>query len=81
MYLNDVPNARIIGVGVWIDSVDEKLTNSLVDNQVFLVVNSSRFHVFDPESIGLKLIASYPKSARPDTTREYLLFFQVIPVK
>lgn len=81
MYLNDVPNARIIGVGVWIDSVDEKLTNSLVDNQVFLVVNSSRFHVSDPESIGLKLIASYPKSARPDTTREYLLFFQVIPVK
>jgi hypothetical protein len=77
MYLNQVPNVRVIGVGVWIDSVHEKLKNALTDNQVFLVVNSTRFHHPDPEKIGLKLIASYPKALRPDNTREYLLFFRV----
>jgi len=78
-YLNDVPNVRIIGVGVWIDSVNERLTSALADNQVFLVVNSSRFHVAEPEKIGLKLITSYPKAVRPDSSREFLLFFQVLP--
>ena len=77
-YLNDVPNVRIIGVGVWIDSVNERLTSALADNQVFLVVNSTRFHVSEPEKIGLKLISSYPKAIRPDSSREFLLFFQVL---
>ena len=77
--LNDVPNARVVGVGVWIDSVHEKLTNSLKDNRVFLVVNSSRFHIADPDRAGLDLIASYPKAIRPDGTREFLLFFKVTP--
>lgn len=80
LYLNHVPNVRIIGVGVWIDSIPEKLTNSLADNQVFLVVNSSRFHVEDPAEIGLDLIASYPKALRPDGSREYLLFFRFLPI-
>ncbi len=80
LYLNDVPNVRVIGVGVWIDSVHEKLQNSLVDNQVFLVVNSTRFHA-DPDKLqpGLKLIASYPKAIHLDGSQEYLLFFQVLP--
>lgn len=78
-YLNPYPNIRVIGVGAWIDSVDEKLSNSLSDNQVFLVVNSSRFHVDEPEKIGLKLLASYPKAIRPDGTREFTLFFRVEP--
>mgnify|MGYP001585017761 FL=1 len=77
LYLNDVPNVRIIGVGVWIDSVSDKLKSALRDNQVFLVVNSTRLHA-DPDQMGLKLISSYPKAYRPDGTREYLLFFQVL---
>lgn len=76
LYLNDVPNARVIGVGVWIDSVSDKLLSALSDNQVFLVVNSTRLRA-DPDKLGLKLISSYPKALRPDGTREYLLFFQV----
>jgi len=81
LYLNNVSNVRVIGVGVWIDSVHEKLQNALADNQVFLVVNSSRFHHDDPVKIGLKLLGSYPKALRPDGTREYTLFFQVTSVK
>ena len=76
MYLNNVPNIRVIGVGVWIDSLSDKLTNSLSDNKVFLVVNSTRFHG-DAEKLGLKLIKSYPKEARPDSSRESLLFYEV----
>ena len=79
LYLNNVSNVRVIGVGVWIDSVHEKLQNALADNQVFLIVNSSRFHNDDPEKIGLKLLSSYPKAVKPDGTREYTLFFQVLP--
>lgn len=78
VYLNKVPNVRIVGVGVWIDSVHEKLSNSLADNQVFLVVNSTRFHA-DPAKLGLKLLGSYPKAVSPDGSQETLLFFQVLP--
>ena len=77
LYLNDLPQVRVIGVGVWIDSVHEKLTNALVDNQVFLVVNSTRFHADPHATPGLQLLSSYPKAVRPDGSREELLFFRV----
>lgn len=76
MYLNSAKNVRVIGVGVYMDTVSEKLTNALADNQVFLVVNSSRFSG-DPAKLGLELLASYPKALQPDNEREYLLFFKV----
>lgn len=80
LYLNNFPNVRVIGVGVWIDSVHEKLINALADNQVFLVVNSTRFHANPDDLIPkLKLISSYPKAIRPNGSQEYLLFFQVLP--
>ena len=80
LYLNDVPNVRIVGIGISVNSISEKLSNSLADNQVFLVVNSTRL-LIDPSQLHppLKLLASYPKAIRPDGTREYLLFFQVLP--
>lgn len=77
-YLNNYKNVRVVGVGVKIDSLSDKLTNALKDNQVFLVVNSSRFQG-DPDKMGLKLLASYPKAMPPSGIREYLLFFRVLP--
>ena len=77
MYLNNYPNVRVVGVGAYIDSVSDKLTNARKDNQVFLVVNSSRFHA-DPSEIGLELISSYSKATAPNGTREELLFFKVL---
>jgi len=76
MYLNNYPNVRVVGVGAYIDSVSDKLTNARKDNQVFLVVNSSRFHA-DPSEIGLELISSYSKATAPNGTGEELLFFKV----
>ncbi|MBI5358760.1 glycosyltransferase family 39 protein [Candidatus Amesbacteria bacterium] len=77
MYLNKVPNVRVIGVGVWIDSVSDKLTNSLVDNQVVLVVNSDRLHIDDYGKHNLTLLASYPKAIKPNGIQNRLLFFKV----
>jgi 4-amino-4-deoxy-L-arabinose transferase-like glycosyltransferase len=76
MYLNNYSNIRIIGVGLDIHSVSQDLLNAVSDNQVYLVVNSSRFSG-DPQKLGLQLIASYPKAAAYDGSQEYLLFFKL----
>jgi len=77
MYLNHKPNIRIVGVGVWISSVSDKLTNATAENDVYLVVNSSRLHV-DYNTLNLKLIAKYPKAVSPKGSQESLLFFKVL---
>jgi 4-amino-4-deoxy-L-arabinose transferase-like glycosyltransferase len=77
LYLNNVPNVRITGVGVAVNTVHPNLSNSLKDNQVVLVVNSDRLGIKDPEAVGLKLLGSYPKAVRADGTRQYLLFFEL----
>ncbi len=77
MYLNRVDNVRVIGVGSSIDKVDQRLVRSLVDNDVYLVVNSSRFHIDNYKEHGLSLISSYPKATPPSGKREYLLFFKL----
>jgi hypothetical protein len=78
LYLNKMPNVRVVGVGVAIDKVPEKLSNAVADNQVYLVFNSERFHIDNPEKVGLKLLNSYPKAIKPDGIRNYLLFFEVL---
>jgi len=77
IYTNNIPQIRVVGVGVWIDSVHESLQQAKKENQTFLVVNSSRFHVANPEKIGLKLIGSYPKAVQPNQDQEFTLFFEV----
>lgn len=79
MYLNDLPQVRIIGIGQNISSIDSRLTNSLVDNQVFFVANSSRM-LASPEQLNLELLSAYPKAAAPDGNREYLIFARVKPL-
>lgn len=79
LYLNKVPNVRVIGVGVWIDTVSDKLTNALADNQVVLVVNSDRLHIDDYASHNLTLLSSYAKAIKPNGTQNKLLFFKVNP--
>lgn len=78
VYLNHKPNVRIVGVGVWIDRIDEKLTNALAENQVFLVVNSSRLKT-DWRELPVELIASYPKAISPAGIQEELYLFKVLP--
>ena len=77
MYLNDRKNIRIIGIGLYPDKVPQPLSNSLLDNKVYLVINDSRFSISDPPAVGLRLIASFPKAIQPDGKLERLLFFKL----
>ncbi|QQS38664.1 glycosyltransferase family 39 protein [Candidatus Woesebacteria bacterium] len=89
VYLNDLPEITVIGVGLNFLEVPIQLIESFqAGNQTYLVVNSSRFKS-DPEDIGLELVQSWIKADRPMNTREYvqhglhdtLYLFQVSEVK
>jgi len=69
-------NIRVIGVGWPVSKVHQSLINSLVDNEVYLLVNKSRLNLL-PEANGLKLIKEYPKAVWPDGHRDKLLLFQL----
>jgi hypothetical protein len=77
MYLNQVSGVTVIGVGYPILNVSEKLTNATVDNEVYLVVNKSRFKIDDPGSAGLELVAEYHKAERVDGERGSLMVWEV----
>lgn len=73
MYLNDRPEITVIGVGIDIKEIPTSLVESKkAGNRTYLLVNKSRFHG-DPDKLGLKLIADYPKAPRlAKDTREYI---------
>ena len=76
IYLEGTPNIRVIGVGWPVVKVHPSLINSLVDNEVYLLVNQSRLNLL-PQANGLVLIKEYPKAAWPDGHRDKLLLFQL----
>jgi len=85
MYLNDLSKITVIGVGIDIKEIPRSLIESKkAGNKTYLVINKSRFHG-EPNKLGLKLIAEYPKVPRAKDVREYvtkgpqefLYFFQL----
>lgn len=77
MYMNDMPQITIIGVGLPIKDIHNSLKESKeAGNKTYLVVNSTRF-VENADTAQLKLIASYPKAERPDGSREHLFLFEL----
>ena len=76
IYLEGVPNIRIIGVGWPVGQVSQSLINSLVDNEVYLLVNQSRLKL-DPQEKGLILIEEYPKAVNPLGFQDKLLLFEL----
>lgn len=78
IYLNQTPKIIVTGVGVGFNEVPKPLLQSLASgNDTYLLVNSSRFFVKEPEKAGLQLIKEYPRAIKPDGTRESLLFFKL----
>ncbi|KKR11442.1 MAG: hypothetical protein UT39_C0007G0007 [Candidatus Woesebacteria bacterium GW2011_GWA1_39_21] len=86
IYLNNYRTITVIGVGLDIKSLPSSLSESRrFGNITYLVINSSRL-VGDPNKMGLKLIASYPKPLRTIGTSDYikygpqetLYFFEVL---
>jgi len=76
IYLEGTPNITVIGVGWPVSGVHQSLINSLVDNEVYLLVNQSRLNL-SPQANGLVLVKEYPKAAWPDGHRDKLLLFQL----
>lgn len=85
IYVNDLPNIIVVGVGVIIEDTPKSLKEAVeAGNKTYLVINKSRFRG-DAEELGFKLIASYPKGLRLLDSQQYaryglqeeLLFFQL----
>lgn len=78
IYLNDIREITVIGVGLGIKEVPEQLRDAKkAGDKVYLVVNSSRF-LGEREKGDFNLLAVYPKAVKPDGNRETLLFFEII---
>lgn len=72
IYLNEVPEITVIGVGIDISETPSSLIDSKkAGNKTYLVVNSSRLKA-DPEELGLELVSVYPKAFRPEGIKEFL---------
>ena len=73
IYLNKYPEITVIGVGLDLTEVPKSLKESkAAGNTTFLVINDSRLKA-KPESIGLRVLAAYPKAFRQQNTVEYNL--------
>ncbi len=88
IYLNQIMNVTVVGVGLDLDKVPKNLVNSKRSgNLTYLVVNNDRLKLTNPESAGLRLIAAYPKAFRLDKnakeyknlgSRETLYLFELV---
>ena len=77
IYLNDLPDVKVFGVGIIIKDLPQELIDSKkTGNPTYFIINSTRYKG-DADEAGLRLVGQYPKALRPDTTREALLFFEV----
>jgi 4-amino-4-deoxy-L-arabinose transferase-like glycosyltransferase len=77
VYLNDIPDIKVIGVGVIIKDLPTQLVEAKkAGNPTYFVINSTRY-IGNPDAQGLSLIASYPKAPRPNGTYESLLFYEL----
>lgn len=85
IYLNDVSNVVVIGVGVIIEDTPQSLVESVeAGNKTYLVINKSRFKG-DVKKQGFELIESFPKALRLTDSKQYaqhgsqeeLYFFQL----
>lgn len=78
IYLADIPGIVVRGVGVTIVDVHQSLKDAKKEgNRVFLVVNSTRFKIENPDKSGLSLIAKYPKAKRANGTQEALMLWEL----
>lgn len=73
IYLNDLKEVLVIGVGIDIKELPESLKETReAGNKTYLVINDSRLKA-DPDELGLELVAAYPKAFRPQGSHAYNL--------
>ncbi|MCS7092714.1 MAG: hypothetical protein NZM26_05220, partial [Patescibacteria group bacterium] len=71
IYLNDVPEITVVGVGIDLKEIPKSLKESKEHgNKTYLVINDSRLKV-NPTDVGLEEVISFPKAQRQKGTKEY----------
>lgn len=81
MYLNDLSQITVIGVGIDLKTVPDQLVNSKdFGNKTYLVINNERLKG-EPNQMGLKLVSSFDKAKRLDGTFQKLQLFELIQTK
>jgi len=76
IYLNNLPQITVIGVGLNFDKLPSSLLESQkAGNLTYLLVNNSRFNG-DKDNKNLELVAIYPKAIKPDGSNDYMLFYE-----
>lgn len=74
IYLTNVSNVDVFGVGLDLGEVPSSLRDSVkAQNKTYLVINSSRLKIEDLEKAGLVPILAFPKAERPNWTHEYVV--------
>ncbi|HLD92294.1 MAG TPA: glycosyltransferase family 39 protein [Patescibacteria group bacterium] len=74
IYLNDLDNVIVIGVGVIIVDTPKSLKESIeAGNKTYLVINKSRFRA-DAEEQGFTLIRKFPKALRLTDSDQYGIY-------
>lgn len=77
VYLNDLREITVIGVGLTFDELPNSLVESReASNITYLAANGSRL-LRDPEYLGLEVVAVYPKALRPDGTNDTFFLYRV----
>lgn len=77
IYLNQIPNVTVVGVGLGHEEVPKKLLNAkAAGDKTYYVFNNTRFFGKE-EKLGMDLIAAYPKAVQPNGKRETLLFYEI----
>lgn len=77
IYLNQIPNVTVIGVGLGHSEVPKKLLDAkAAGNKTYYVFNNIRFYGKEDE-LGMKLVAAYPKAVQPNGKRQTLLFYEI----
>lgn len=77
IYLNDIPQITIIGVGLGIKDLPSSLLESKAfGNKTFFVINDSRL-LGEPAEMGMTEISSYPKAKKQNGLEENLKLFEV----
>ncbi len=76
MYLENISNITVIGIGLNIKEPHKSLLESkTAGNKTYLLANSSRLKFEeDPQNLGLKLIMEIKKANRPEWIRERVQF-------
>jgi 4-amino-4-deoxy-L-arabinose transferase-like glycosyltransferase len=81
MYLNDIPEIVVIGVGLDLKGIPIQLKESKdAGNKTYLLINDSRLKLdvaSGNKDYSLQLIREFPKAQKPGGSRERLLFFEV----